>query len=246
MDVDEVNVALVTGTGSGIGKATALRLLAEGWKVFGFDINSNSELEASSGYTHAQVDLTDLASISEVVEHASLSSKSNLLVNCAGIREICSIDELSVEMWTKVMSLNVTSVFYISKLVEAKVRAAGASLNIVNIASVSGLLGEPNRTAYVTSKHALIGLTKQLAIEYGRFGVRVNAISPGVIRTPLTENYFHDQEQMSKIMGGQFLEKTGTTEDVANAVLYLASSQASFITGSNFVVDGGWSAGKLI
>ncbi|WP_235668596.1 SDR family NAD(P)-dependent oxidoreductase [Pseudomonas savastanoi] len=144
------------------------------------------------------------------------------------------------------MSLNVTSVFYISKLVEAKVRAAGASLNIVNIASVSGTLGEPNRTAYVTSKHALIGLTKQLAIEYGRFGVRVNAISPGVIRTPLTEHYFTDHEQMSKIMGGQFLEKTGTTEDVANAVLYLASNQASFITGSNFVVDGGWSAGKLI
>ncbi|WP_235668597.1 SDR family NAD(P)-dependent oxidoreductase [Pseudomonas savastanoi] len=103
MDVDEVNVAMVTGTGSGIGKATALRLLADGWKVFGFDINSNSELEACSGYTHAQVDLTDLASISEVVEHTSLSSKSNLLVNCAGIREICSIDELSVEMWTKVI-----------------------------------------------------------------------------------------------------------------------------------------------
>lgn len=246
MGVQEGSVAMVTGASSGIGKATSLRLLAEGWKVFGLDIKLDSELGACKEYIHARVDLTDLERISEAVKHAPVSFKSNLLVNCAGIREICSIDDLSVELWAKVMSLNVTSVFYTSKLVEAKVRAIGASLNIVNIASVSGLLGEPNRTAYVTSKHALIGLTKQLAIEYGKFGVRVNAISPGVIRTPLTEDYFHDQEQVTKIMSGQFLEKTGSAEDIASAVLYLASNQASFITGSNFVVDGGWSAGKII
>lgn len=246
MDVHQEKVAIVTGACSGIGKATSLQLLADGWKVYGLDIGLNQGFEGVNGFIHVYVDLTDLEMISEVVSQILLSTELNLLVNCAGIREICSIDELSIDIWTKVISLNVTSVFYLSKLVEAKVRAVGASLNIVNIASVSGMLGEPNRTAYVTSKHALIGLTKQLAIEYGKYGVRVNSISPGVIRTPLTEQYFHDQEQVTKIMAGQFLEKSGTTEDVASAVLYLASNQASFITGSNFVVDGGWSAGKLI
>lgn len=246
MNAQEVNVAIVTGACSGIGKSTSLRLMAEGWKVYGLDLKADSDLLKNEEFFYVQVDLTDFKSIRCVIEGIGFSQGDNLLVNCAGIREICSIDDLSIEMWTKVFNLNVTSVFYISKLVEAKVRLTGARLSIVNIASVSGLLGEPNRTAYVASKHALLGLTKQLAIEYGRFGVRVNAISPGVIRTPLTEHYFHDEEQLSKIKAGQFLDRTGTTDDVASAVLYLASSQASFITGSNFVIDGGWSAGKLI
>jgi NAD(P)-dependent dehydrogenase (short-subunit alcohol dehydrogenase family) len=239
-------VAVVTGCSSGIGKTITNRLLSEDWFVYGIDLAAADEGEDRANFRLITVDLTDFKALATACEGFELSLERNILVNCAGIREICSIDDLSIELWTKVISLNVTSVFCLSKWLERRIRDSGARFNIVNIASVSGLLGEPNRTAYVTSKHAILGLTKQLAIEYGAFGVRVNAVSPGVIRTPLTEAYFSDPQQMQKIQTGQFLAKTGQTDDVANAVLYLASDQAGFVTGSNFVIDGGWSAGKVI
>jgi NAD(P)-dependent dehydrogenase (short-subunit alcohol dehydrogenase family) len=239
-------VAVVTGCSSGIGKTITNRLLSEDWFVYGIDLVATDEGEDRTNFRLITVDLTDFNALAKACEGFELSLERNILVNCAGIREICSIDDLSIELWTKVISLNVTSVFCLSKWLERRIRDSGARFNIVNIASVSGLLGEPNRTAYVTSKHAILGLTKQLAIEYGAFGVRVNAVSPGVIRTPLTEAYFSDPQQMQKIQTGQFLAKTGQTDDVANAVLYLASDQAGFVTGSNFVIDGGWSAGKVI
>lgn len=115
---------------------------------------------------------------------------------------------------------------------------------MVNLASVSGLMGEPDRTAYVSSKHAVIGLTKQLALEYGKHGIRVNAIAPGVIRTPLTESYYHDDSQLEKIKRGQFLPVLGETGDVAEAALYLTAPENRFVTGSTLVIDGGWTLGK--
>ncbi|WP_233420892.1 SDR family NAD(P)-dependent oxidoreductase [Xenorhabdus nematophila] len=115
---------------------------------------------------------------------------------------------------------------------------------MINIASVSGILGEPNRTAYVASKHAVIGLTKQLALEYGKYNIRVNAIAPGVIRTPLTERYYHDESQLEKIRKGQFLPSLGMPEDIAQAASFLASEGARFITGSTLILDGGWTIGK--
>lgn len=105
-------------------------------------------------------------------------------------------------------------------------------------------MGEPDRTAYVSSKHAVIGLTKQLALEYGKHHIRVNAIAPGVIRTPLTEPYYDNPAQMEKIQRGQFLPVLGETQDVAKAAMYLTSSDARFVTGSTLVIDGGWTIGK--
>lgn len=173
-------------------------------------------------------------------------SASYALVNSAGLREICSIDGLTLSLWEEIFAVNVTATFVASQAFCNRVIRYGRAASVVNIASVSGLLGEPQRTAYVSSKHAVLGLTKQLAIEYGNANIRVNAVAPGVIRTQLTEAYFHDPSQLRRIDTGQFIQQYGTPDDVAHAVGFLLSNQSRFMTGSTLVIDGGWCAGKSL
>jgi len=170
----------------------------------------------------------------------------NVLINCAGIREILSIEELTLSIWDEVFKTNVTAPFVASKAFCSALINHGLSGSIINIASTSGVLGEPHRTAYVASKHAVIGLTKQLAIEYGEFDIRVNAIAPGIIRTPMTEHYFNTEKQRQAVEQGQFIKHTGLPMDVAGAAMYLASNKARFLTGTTIVMDGGWTAGKRL
>lgn len=169
--------------------------------------------------------------------------KIRSFIYCAGIREICSFSKLSFEKWQEVFNVNLNSFFILIKLLSPKMLEDSA---IVNISSVSGMLAEPNRVAYVTSKHALIGLTKCLAIELAHKKIRVNSVAPGVIRTPLTEEYFNDSEKIEKINKNHILNRVGTTEEIANVILFLISPKASFITGSTLYADGGWTAFKDI
>jgi len=237
-------VAFITGASGGIGKAVAEHFILQNYFVHGIDMTEQSSQFSVDDYSHHKIDITDFKILTSIFDKDIFSTSENVLVNCAGIREICSISELSLVLWEKIFAVNVTATFvaakaFCEKLVEKNLHGA-----VVNIASVSGLMGEPNRTAYVSSKHAVIGLTKQLSIEYGKSGIRVNTIAPGVIRTPLTEQYYHDEDQMKKIDSGQFIKHRGMPSDVAKATFFLASSQASFMTGSTLVVDGGWTAGK--
>lgn len=117
---------------------------------------------------------------------------------------------------------------------------------MINIASVSGLMAEPVRAAYVSSKHAVIGLTKQFAMEFGSMGIRVNSISPGVIQTELTEEYFQDDEMVQLIKDNHALHTWGQPSDIVSCMKHLASDEAYFITGSNFAIDGGWTVGKKL
>ncbi|MFP1773006.1 SDR family NAD(P)-dependent oxidoreductase [Lonsdalea quercina] len=241
------NLAIITGSSGGIGKAVAEKFLGKNFIVHGIDVCPSPMELNSHNYRHHIMNIRDFSCLSNTIENIlSENSGKYTLVNCAGIREICSIKNLTLSLWEEVFDVNVTASFVTSQAFSQKLIVQERNGVIINIASVSGLLGEPNRTAYVSSKHAVLGLTKQLAIEYGKYGIRVNAIAPGVIRTQLTEAYFNDREQVEKIDTGQFIKEYGTPEDIADAVYFLNSDQSKFMTGSTLVIDGGWSAGKVI
>ncbi|MBW7981939.1 SDR family NAD(P)-dependent oxidoreductase [Enterobacillus tribolii] len=235
--------AFITGASSGIGKALVSAFLATGYQVDGIDC-APSAFMAETRYRHHQADVTEFTALDAIFEQAEYGSENNLLINCAGTREICPVSELSLSLWERVFAVNVTASFIAGRAFCQQLVRHGVPGNVINIASVSGMMGEPNRTAYVASKHAVLGLTKQLAIEFGAQEIRVNAIAPGVIRTPLTEPYYHDPNQLNKIKRGQFIPQLGEPEDVAEAALYLSSPKARFITGSTLVMDGGWTIGK--
>lgn len=239
--------AVVTGSASGIGEATVLALLEAGYDVLGIDRHKADH--PGEHYRHAELDITDTAALADVITEEftpAASGAQNLLVNCAGQREICHTRELSHARFREIIDTNTTSVFvagqaFCERLIDQSLPGA-----IVNVASVAGILGEPHRTAYVTSKHAVIGLTKQFAVDYAAFSIRANAVAPGVIRTPLTEAYFSDDEQMRRIRQGQLTAEFGQVADVVRAILFLAAPEATFLTGSTLVVDGGWSAAKIL
>lgn len=237
-------IAFITGASSGIGQGIAAHFIGQGYFVNGIDLATPTTTFSPEDYLHHQLDITDFDRLAALFGPERFSDVDSVLVNCAGTREICSISELSLALWEKVFAVNVTATFVASKAFCEQLVQRNGPGSVINIASVSGLLGEPNRTAYVSSKHAVIGLTKQLAIEYGKSGIRVNAIAPGVVRTPLTELYYHDPDQMKKIESGQFINHLGMPSDIACAAFFLASDQARFMTGSTLVMDAGWSAGK--
>jgi meso-butanediol dehydrogenase/(S,S)-butanediol dehydrogenase/diacetyl reductase len=185
--------------------------------------------------------------VSAFIEAASKRlGRLDVLVNSAGVREIVSVLELSLEEWNRVMGINVTGTFLCSQAFARAVIAQGRKAAIVNLASTLGMVAAPNRAAYTASKHAVVGLTKEMGMELGDKGIRVNAVGPGVIRTPLTERYFQDAEYVRRIKGLHALERWGEPDEVAKAILFLASDDASFCTGTTLMVDGGWTAGKAM
>ncbi|MGL6237011.1 MAG: SDR family NAD(P)-dependent oxidoreductase [Segniliparus sp.] len=238
------SVAVVTGASGGIGQGIVRAFLDEGASVVGIDAVPGKDF--GGRYRHLALDVTDARRVAEAVAEAVDSSEATYtLVNAVGVREIVPTRELPVAEFEHVLRINTTSLFVASQaFCEAVIARSAAHASIVNIASVSGFLAEPNRTAYTTSKHAVIGLTKQFALEYAKHGIRANAVAPGVIRTPLTEAYFHDEEQLARVLRGQLLDRVGAPEDVGHAVAFLADERSAFITGAILVVDGGWTVGK--
>lgn len=234
-------VAVVTGSGGSIGSCIVEALLAKGYFVYGLDIVNYIE---DDHFQFLCFDLRNYRELESFIQNYIQLGEYTVVINCAGIREILPINDLSLEQWEQVMSINLHTPFVLSRSLACQIADRSLQGSIVNIASVSGLLGEPDRTAYVCSKHALIGLTKQLAIEFGKYGIRANSISPGIIETNMTRDYFNDPEQMELIRSGNYIQRIGQPEDVANAVIFAINSEAKYLTGSNIVVDGGWTAGK--
>ena len=239
---------LLSGAASGIGHATAELFLQGGDAVVGIDRAEGRAGELATRYpatfSLVQADLLEPAAYAAIGEHLrELGRPADVLVNCAGIREIRPALELSLDEWNRVFGVNVTAAFLLSQLFVRQLAGTGS---IVNVSSVSGLLAEPQRAAYVSSKHALIGLTKQLAMEFGELGIRVNAVAPGVVRTELTESYFADPEQVALINAAHALGRVASPHEIARAIRFLASDDASFMTGTIMTVDGGWTAGKVI
>ena len=246
--------ALVTGAGSGIGREVCLQLAAEGAVVAASDIDlataerTVAEVAKQGGAAHAfALDVRDPAAVAAVVDGAAEAlGRLDVLVNNAGIREIVPVLELSHEEWSRVIDINITGVFLCAQAFARHLVAAGRGGAIVNLASTLGIVAAPNRAAYTASKHAVVGLTKEMAMEFGKLDIRVNAVGPGVIRTPLTERYFQDAETTERIRGVHAMHRWGEPSEVARAILFLASADASFCTGTTLVVDGGWTAGKTL
>ena len=244
--------ALITGATGGIGRSTSLLFAAEGAHVAVTDIELEpaerlaAEIRATGGRASAHLlDVTDDAQTQAVVDAVVAETGRIDIAFCnAGIREIVPAQELPLTEWRKVIDVNVTGVFTTAQAVAHKMIADGKGGAIVNTASTLGVMAANSRCAYATSKHAVVGMTKALAIDLAPFHIRVNAVGPGVIRTPLTERYFQDPEMHARVNNIHALGRVGVPDEIVKAVLYLASDEASFCTGTHLVIDGGWTAGK--
>jgi NAD(P)-dependent dehydrogenase (short-subunit alcohol dehydrogenase family) len=240
-------VAIVTGGGSGIGRSTAIRFAKEGAKVTIADIDSTGGEETlalireSGGEAiFVQTDVRDSHQIKELIDFTTGTYGSlHILVNNAGIghSEVKSVD-LPEEEWDRVIDINLKSVFIgIKYAVPELIKSGGGA--IINTSSLLGLKGKSYQAAYNASKAGVVLLTQNAALEYGKNNIRVNAIAPGVIDTKIIESWRQDERKWPIISRANALRRIGTPDEVANAIVFLASDEASFITGSTLSVDGG-------
>jgi len=241
--------AIVTGAGSGIGRATALRFAGEGARVLAVARSDSAQEVAAEAADRggvvepARCDVSDEAQVAELFESfdAGLGPGLDTLVNGAGVGSFTATPDTTVEKWEEVFAVNARGVFLMCRAALARLRRPGGS--IVNVASVAGRVGVPSRAAYCASKGAVIAYTRALAIDHVGEGIRVNSISPGTTDTAWIDRVVEEEgEARADLEARQPLGRLGTAEEMAEAVLYLALPEAGFTTGADLVVDGGLTA----
>lgn len=244
-------VALITGGGSGIGRATALLFGREGAKVVIADYNSEGgertakEIKDIGGAAVFQAaDVSNPKDVEAMVANAVATyGRLDAAFNNAGIEgQSMNTAECSIENWSRVIAINLTGVFLCMKYETVQMLKQGGG-TIVNTASAAGLVGLPGGPAYVAAKHGVAGLTKTAALEFARKGIRINAVCPGFIRTPMVERAL-DKGTFSEdqIFAAEPMHRMGKPEEIAEAVLWLSSEASSFVTGLPMPVDGGYVA----
>jgi 2-keto-3-deoxy-L-fuconate dehydrogenase len=218
--------ALVTGAGSGIGAAVARLLETEGAEVVAADLTG----------TDVQLDVRDEAQVAEVVRDI------DVLVNVAGIGSTTNAPATTLDVWEDVFAVNARGTFLCCKhAIRSMLARDGGS--IVNVASVAGLVGLRNRAAYCASKGAVVALTRALAVDHVSDGIRVNAVCPGTVDSPWVRRLVSEAgESLDELRARQPLGRLGTPEEIAEAIAYLSSDAAGFVTGTIFVIDGGLTA----
>jgi len=245
----EGKVALISGGARGMGSEEAKLFAREGAKVVIGDI-----LETEGRQTEAEVneiggeclfvrlDVTNEAQWQSAVAAAvNRFGKLDILVNNAGIFRGNRVEDTTTEEWDQVMDINAKGVFLGTKHAIPEMRKAGAG-SIINISSVAGLVGNPYSSAYNASKGAVRLLTKSTAIQYAKDGIRANSIHPGVIETAMTQDVVNDPNFREFRLTANPIPRLGQPADIAYGALYLASDESSFVTGSELVIDGGWTA----
>ena len=254
MFVLENRRALVTGAGSGIGEATAIALASRGAIVYVADrdeVNGHRVAGAIAGHggkaTFIGLDVTDEASCAAAAAAAEGDGPLDILVNNAGIGHVGTITTTDAADLDRLYAVNVRGVFNVSKACIGPMLERGRG-TIINIASIGGIVGIRDRLAYTTTKFAVVGLTKSMALDHAEAGVRVNCICPGRVETPFVtarlREYPDPEAAYREMAATQAIGRMGRPEEVAAAVVYLASDEAALITGSALILDGGWSAGK--
>jgi NAD(P)-dependent dehydrogenase (short-subunit alcohol dehydrogenase family) len=249
----EGKVALITGTGGGIGRAAAVLFAAEGATVVGCDLDraradETVDLVRDAGgamTSSAPVDVADEEAVRAWIDAATAEQGGiDVVYNNAGLTSFAPLEQVTVADWSFTMRNELDLVFLACKHAWPHLRARGGG-SVVNVGSTAGMAGSLtlDRTAHTASKGAVIALTRQLAAEGARYGIRVNSVSPGITVTPQTQDLFDDPEHpIARIADHIPLGRPGRPEDVARCALFLASDESSYVTGANLVVDGGWSS----
>ncbi|MGM0590266.1 MAG: glucose 1-dehydrogenase [Halobacteriota archaeon] len=241
-------VALVTGASSGIGRSIARRFADEGAKVTVADVDAGggaetvSLIESAGGdAVFVETDVSDDADVARMVDTAvETFGGLDFVVNNAGIEgESAPLADQTVENWDRVVDVNLKSVFLGMKhAIPALLDGGGGA--IVNVSSVAGLVGFEGTGPYVASKHGIVGLTKTAALEYAEQGIRVNAVCPGIVETPMIDRYTHgDEDAAAQLTATEPMGRMADPDEIAGTVVWLCSDDASFVTGHPMAVDGG-------
>jgi NAD(P)-dependent dehydrogenase (short-subunit alcohol dehydrogenase family) len=244
--------ALITGAGSGIGRATAIRLAQDGAKIAVADLNAATGAETvklikdnNGEAIFLQADVSKVADTERIVaQTAAQFGQLNILVNDAAIMLEKTAVDTTEDEWDRIVNVNLKGTFFCAKYAILQFRRQKTGGVILNMASVNSFFAEGGIAAYSATKGGIAQLTRSLAMDHSAEGIRVNALCPGWIETPMNAKFFasapHIREQAGKLHA---IGRIGQPEEVANAVAYLVSDEASFITGSLLTVDGGFSAG---
>lgn len=245
-------VAVITGAASGIGSACARRFAAEGAAIAGIDLAKPTDEVWAEVAEHApdtsfhELDVRDERAVAAAVRAiAERHGRIDVLVNAAGVSGVGAAHELDAAEFDRVVGINLKGSFLVAKHVLGPMLAQQSG-SIIHLASIEGLEGLPSQLAYNASKGGVVLMTRNMAIDYGRQGIRVNCLCPGAIDTPMLAALGEEmlrpiRRQMERYHA---LNRFGRPEEIANAALFLASDEASFVTGSAMVVDGGWTAGR--
>ncbi len=246
--------AIITGGAAGIGFAVARRFLDEGARLLITDVDEQGLRNAAQSLDRGDAVQTLRADVSQAEDWQLVARRAqeslgglDILVNNAGIEVLGTVETVTEAQWDRIMAINVKSIYLSMRALLPLLRKSHGS--VINMASIAGLIGAPGWIAYITSKHAVIGTTKCLALDYAGDGIRVNAICPGMVQTPMAERIDRTIGQGNESAGHQALQsgiplgRYIKPEEVADIALHFASDQSRFTTGTSYVIDGGATAG---